>query len=118
MPESLDEGEQLTTQQANRSRFVTVCHWVMVDGYFKRNFKIFRQEYFNKSVPNMMQKFSIAASLINRFGVRLRNRNDAQDNINVINQRISYHNQLSDVVNELNIYLFIIIETIYINSLA
>lgn len=40
MPESLLEGEhQLTTEQANRSRCVTICRWVVevVNGCFKRD---------------------------------------------------------------------------------
>ncbi|KAH9642646.1 hypothetical protein HF086_008259 [Spodoptera exigua] len=102
MPESLLEGEhQLTTDQANRSRCVTLCRWVVevVNGYFKRDFKIFRQDFFNKSVPNMMQMFSIAASLLNKFGVRLKNRNDAEQIVNVIRERFSLNNNLSDFIN-------------------
>lgn len=104
MPESLLEGEhQLTTQQANRSRCVTICRWVVevVNGYFKRDFKIFRQDFFNKTVPHMMQMFSIAASLLNKFGVRLKNRNDAEQIINVIRERFPLHNNLSDFINNM-----------------
>ncbi|CAH2109329.1 unnamed protein product [Euphydryas editha] len=49
MPESLSEGEhQLTTAQANKSRCVTICRWVVeaINGHFKRDFKLLRQEYF------------------------------------------------------------------------
>ncbi|XP_041988982.1 uncharacterized protein LOC121740371 [Aricia agestis] len=67
MPESLLEGEhQLTTAQANRSRCVTICRWVVeaVNGHFKRDFKLFRQEYFHRSLPHMMDNFKIAAALL------------------------------------------------------
>ncbi|XP_072933637.1 uncharacterized protein [Epargyreus clarus] len=104
MPESLLEDEhQLTTEQANRSRCVTICRWVVevVNGYFKRYFKIFRQDFFNKSVPHMMQMFSIAASLLNKFGKRLKNRNDAEQIINIIRERFPLHNNLSDFINNM-----------------
>lgn len=105
MPDSLLEGEhQLTTQQANRSRCVTICRWVVeaVNGHFKRDFKLLRQDYFNKSVPNMMQNFQIAASLLNRFGVRLRDRDDANEIVTIIRERIDFENNLALLVEELN----------------
>ncbi|KAH9642810.1 hypothetical protein HF086_012304 [Spodoptera exigua] len=98
MPDSLLEGEhQLTTQQANQSRCVTICRWVVeaVNGHFKRDFKLLRQDYFNKSVPNMMQNFQIAASLLNRFGVRFQDRNEANEIVTIIRQRINFENNLA-----------------------
>lgn len=56
MPESLSQGEhQLTTAQANRSRCETICRWVVeaVNGHFKRDFKLLRQEYFHRSLSHM-----------------------------------------------------------------
>lgn len=47
-PESLEQGEtQLPTIKANKSRCVTLCRWMVevVNGRFKRDFKLFRQEY-------------------------------------------------------------------------
>ncbi|KAH9636341.1 hypothetical protein HF086_003641, partial [Spodoptera exigua] len=47
-PESLDPGEtQLNTEQANKTRKVTLCRWVVevVNGRFKRDFKLFRQRF-------------------------------------------------------------------------
>lgn len=76
MPESLLEGEhQLTIGQANRSRCVTICKRAVevIYGYFKRDFKMLRQDYFNRSVPHVMQNFQIAAALLNKFGVSLQN---------------------------------------------
>ncbi|KAF9823579.1 hypothetical protein SFRURICE_011885 [Spodoptera frugiperda] len=105
MPESLLEDEhQLTTQQANRSRCVTICRWVVeaVNGQFKRDFKLLRQDYFNKSVPNMMQNFQIAASLLNRFGVRFQDRNDANEIVTIIRERINFENNLAILVEQLN----------------
>lgn len=105
IPDSLLEGEQqLTTQQANRSRCVTICRWVVeaVNGQFKRDFKLLRQDYFNKVVPNMMQNFQIAASLLNRFGVRFRDRDDANEILSIIRERINLQNNLALLVEELN----------------
>lgn len=105
MPDSLLEGEhQLTTQQANRSRCVTICRWVVeaVNGHFKRDFKLLRQDYFNKSVPNMMQNFKIAASLLNRFGVRLRDRDDSNEIVAIIRDKINFENNLALLIEELN----------------
>ncbi|RVE41315.1 hypothetical protein evm_014038 [Chilo suppressalis] len=98
MPESLMEGEhQLTTAQANRSRCVTICRWVVevVNGYFKRDYRLLRFDHFNKTVPNMMAYFQIAAALINKFGVRLQDRADASQIINIIRERMPLQNNLS-----------------------
>ena len=57
MPESLLEDEfQLTTDQANKSRCVTMCRWVVkiVNGRIKRDYKLFRQEYFNRASTHLM----------------------------------------------------------------
>ncbi|CAG4980978.1 unnamed protein product [Colias eurytheme] len=105
IPETLLEGEhQLTTLQANKSRCVTICRWVVevVNGYFKRDFKLLRHEYFNKNVPHMMQDFSIAASLLNRFGVRLRNRDDAEEMLTILRERMLLQNNLALMVENTN----------------
>lgn len=58
---------QLSTAQANDSRLVTVCRWVVevVNGKFKNRFKLLKQTYFNRALPNMFADFRIAASFIN-----------------------------------------------------
>lgn len=60
---------QLSTTQANKSRLVTICRWVIeaINGRFKRDFKLFRQTYFNRALPHMFQYFRIAAALLNAF---------------------------------------------------
>lgn len=105
MPDSLLEGEhQLTTTQANRSRCITLCRWVVevVNGYFKRDYKILRQEYFHRSLPHMMQNFQIAAALLNKFGARLRNNEYANEILNIISQRINLENNLANMIEDLN----------------
>ncbi|GBP34176.1 hypothetical protein EVAR_30728_1 [Eumeta japonica] len=106
VPDNLLEGEhQLTTAQANRSRCVTLCRWVVevVNGYFKRDFKLFRNDYFNKSVPHIMGNFQIAAALLNKFGVRLRDNTHANDIVAIIRERMNYNNNLADMVENLNL---------------
>lgn len=69
-PESVDEGaSQLTFSQANKSRKVTLCRWVVevVNGRFKRDFKLFRQRYFNNASTHLMVDFRIAGALLNKF---------------------------------------------------
>lgn len=104
MPNSLLEGEhQLTIEQANRSRCVTICRWVVeaVNGHFKRNFKLFRQEYFHLSLPHMMQNFQIAAALLNKFGVRFQDNLYANEILEIIRDRMNLENNLANMVQEL-----------------
>ncbi|KAF9411151.1 hypothetical protein HW555_010013 [Spodoptera exigua] len=51
------------------SRLVTICRWVVevVNGRFKRDFKIFRQDYFNRALPHMQDDFRNAAAITNAF---------------------------------------------------
>ncbi|CAH2105465.1 unnamed protein product [Euphydryas editha] len=105
MPESLSEGEhQLTTAQANKSRCVTICRWVVeaVNGHFKRDFKLLRQEYFHQSLPHMMQNFQIAAALLNRFGVRFENNIYCSEILEIIQERMDLENNLANMVESLN----------------
>ncbi|KAI5646494.1 gag-polypeptide of LTR copia-type domain-containing protein [Phthorimaea operculella] len=70
MPESLTRGQtQYTTVQANKTRKITKCRWVVeiVNGRFKRDFKIFRQDFFNCAMSHMFRDFRIAAALMNAF---------------------------------------------------
>uniref|UniRef100_A0A2H1WJQ1 SFRICE_039260 n=1 Tax=Spodoptera frugiperda TaxID=7108 RepID=A0A2H1WJQ1_SPOFR len=70
VPPSKDRTEsQLTTEQANESRMVTMCRWVVevVNGRFKRDFKLLRQKYFNKALRHLFDGFKIAAAILNHF---------------------------------------------------
>lgn len=70
VPPTKDRAEsQLTTEQANESRMVTICRWVVevVNGRFKRDFKLLRQKYFNKALRHMFNDFKIAAAILNHF---------------------------------------------------
>lgn len=48
---------------------VTMCRWVVevVNGRFKRDFKLLRQKYFNKALRHLFDGFKIAAAILNHF---------------------------------------------------
>lgn len=91
---------QLTTDQANESRLVTICRWVVevVNGRFKRDFKLFRQKYFNNALPHMFADFRIAAAIINRFHIPIDDSEYAEAFITEINQRLHTPTILYDYV--------------------
>ncbi|KAJ8708905.1 hypothetical protein PYW07_013509 [Mythimna separata] len=105
-PESLDDGEsQLTFSQANKSRKVTLCRWVVevVNGRFKRDFKLFRQRYFNIASKHLMVDFRIAGALLNKFHPVLRDSPNAE---NIIQRALRYMdepNHLGQFINDFNI---------------
>lgn len=108
-PESLDQGHsQLTYVQANKSRRVTLCRWVVeiVNGRFKRDFKLFRQRFFNRAANHLMVDFKIAAAILNKFHPVLVD----NSNCNLIIQRaLRYMNEPNHlgefiIANNLNRY--------------
>lgn len=106
MPASLEEGEtQLSTIASNKSRAVTISRWVVeyVNGVFKQSFKLFRQEFFSQASRHLMTDFSIAAALINKFHTRISDRDDAEQILSVINERMYQHNTLADYVIQYNL---------------
>lgn len=106
MPASLLEGEtQLSTLAANKSRTVTICRWVVeaVNGIFKHSFKIFRHEFFNLASKHAMLDFKVAAALINKFHLRVRDREDASQILEIINERLYMNNTLADYVIQNNL---------------
>lgn len=78
----MDAGEmQLSTMKANKTRMVTMCRWVVevVNGQFKRDYKIFRGEYFNNLTRHAMDDFKIAGAIINHFHPVTTDRPDTQN---------------------------------------
>ncbi|KAH9636329.1 hypothetical protein HF086_012594 [Spodoptera exigua] len=65
---------QLTTQQANDSRKVTMCRWVVetINGRLKNQFRQLRSQYFNVAASHLFDEIRIAAALLNAFGVPLK----------------------------------------------
>ncbi|XP_034839386.1 uncharacterized protein [Maniola hyperantus] len=101
MPESLLEGQhQLTTRQANKSRCVTMCRWVVevVNGRIKRDFKLFRQDYFNKAAKHLMEDFRIACALTNKFHPVIEDKQEYYEYLEIAKQRLNMPNHLADIV--------------------
>ena len=69
----------LTCIEANSSRFVTKCRWVIeaVNGIYQQSFKAVK-ECVNKSLPHIMDDFKIASALINCYKRRLISDEDKQ----------------------------------------
>ena len=70
MPEFVEAGlNQLTTTQANRSRLVTKCRFVVeaVNGQLKQRFGLFNQEWSNRALSHCMSDFRIACAILNAF---------------------------------------------------
>lgn len=69
MPAFISNGEkQLSTKEANQTRFVTKCRWVVevINAFLKVAFKALR-EVPNISLVHAAQDYRIAGALINRF---------------------------------------------------
>ncbi|XP_045457322.1 uncharacterized protein LOC123667471 [Melitaea cinxia] len=101
MPESLSEGEhQLTTQQANKSRCVTMCRWVVevVNGRLKRDFKLFRQEFFNKAAKHLMIDFWNGCALTNKLHPLIEDIPEAAEYLAIAVRRLHIDNVLANTV--------------------
>jgi len=69
MPVLLSKNEnQLSTQDANNSRFVTKLRWVVevINFFLKNSFKALKQVP-NISLPHTLEDYKIAGAIINRF---------------------------------------------------
>lgn len=101
MPPTKDRNEtQLTTEQANEARSVTICRWVVevVNGKFKRDFKLLRQKYFNRALPHMFTDFKIAAAIINHFHEPIADSNNVESYLNIIRNKMDSPNLLHNYV--------------------
>lgn len=106
LPPSKDLTEtQLTTVQANESRKVTICRWVIevVNGRFKRDYKLLRQDYFNSTLRNLHTDFKIGAALMNCFHQPIADNVNAEAIVNIIIQKMNVPNYLWQYVNEQNL---------------
>ncbi|KOB66706.1 Uncharacterized protein OBRU01_20877 [Operophtera brumata] len=71
MPMTKNAGAtQLTTQQANQSRRVTLCKWVVetVNGRLKNRFRQLRSTFNNRAASHLFDEVKIAGALLNAFG--------------------------------------------------
>ena len=69
----------LTTKEANDSRFVTKCRWVIeaINGIFEQSFRALK-DVSNKILPHIIYDFRIAAAIINCYKRRLFSDGDKQ----------------------------------------
>ncbi|RVE41952.1 hypothetical protein evm_013392 [Chilo suppressalis] len=105
-PESLISGQtQLSSEQANKSRKVTLCRWVVevINGRFKRDFKLFRQRFFNIASPHLMDDFKIAAALINKYHIHIEDGPNSRYIIERVEQFMEQPNRLGILVRENNL---------------
>ncbi|XP_045778808.1 uncharacterized protein LOC123876546 [Maniola jurtina] len=106
MPETKHPGaSQLTTEQANKSRLVTLCRWVveLVNGRFKRDFRLLRNVHINVTLHYMFEYFRIAAALINAYHVLIVDNVHASDFLQIIRERMNMPNTLADLVARRNL---------------
>ncbi|KAJ8736536.1 hypothetical protein PYW08_007192 [Mythimna loreyi] len=106
MPPTKSRNEtQLSTEDANQSRLVTMCRWVVeaINGRFKRDYKIFRHRIFNRALPHIFEDFKIAAALINCYQEPYEDSPYTNDFVQIINENIHKPNRLADYVLEHNI---------------
>lgn len=69
VPSHAGGSQQLSTIEANRTRFVTKCRFEVerINGVMKNVFKIFAKVQETYWIPHIMDDFTIAAALINRL---------------------------------------------------
>lgn len=106
IPPSKGRSEsQLSTEEANKSRLVTMCRWVIeaMNGRFKRDFKLFRHKIFNRALPSTMTDYKIAAALINCFQEPYEDSLYTDQFMEIISRNINKPNLLSDYVLENNL---------------
>ncbi|KAI5651563.1 DDE superfamily endonuclease domain-containing protein [Phthorimaea operculella] len=102
MPESLLEDQhQLTTQQANRSRMLTMCRWVVevVNGWVKRDFRLFRYVFNNRAAMHLWDDFRICCALLNKFHVPIENPPEASEYVTIARSRLTMENHLANCVD-------------------
>lgn len=70
--------------------------WVVeiVNGRIKRDFKLFRQECFNRASSHLMIVFKIACSLLNKFHPSIDDRPDAVEYLHIALSRLTTVNYL------------------------
>jgi hypothetical protein len=101
MPVLLSKNEnQLSTQDANNSRFVTKLRWVVevINSFLKNSFKALKQVP-NISLPHTLEDYKIAGALINRFFKRLfSDQNDEEAIVKNMLNKLNVDNELEEIV--------------------
>lgn len=96
---------QLSTEEANESRKVTMCRWVVetINGRLKNQFKLLRHTANNRALGHLFDEIKIAGALLNAFGRPLTDHRLVADILREIEDRSSSENVLSDYIIAKNI---------------
>ena len=99
-----DDNKQLTTFQANESRLVTKCRWVIeVINAFLKGFKAL-DNVKNVTLPHLMIDFKIAAAFINLFYKKLFSDGVKQSLIaKLMLEKMELPNKLEPLINKLKL---------------
>lgn len=84
---------------------MTLCRWVVevVNGRFKRDFKLFRNVFFNLASAHMMEDFRIGTTLINKFHKLIENPDNADEIAQIATTRLNLPNYLGQFVQNYNL---------------
>lgn len=95
--------KQLTSIEANQTRLVTKCRWVVEakNGIFKQSFKAL-DEVRNTQLPHIFNDFKIAAALINFSQINLRSDDDDVSIANEMLSKINEKNRLEHLLKTRN----------------
>lgn len=95
--------KQLTSIEANQTRLVTKCRWVVeaINGIFKQSFKAL-DEVRNTQLPHIFNDFKIAAALINFSQINLRSDDDDVSIANEMLSKINEKNRLEHLLKTRN----------------
>jgi hypothetical protein len=96
----------LTTEEANRTRLVTKCRWIVeaINGQIKQCFRRFDKVWPNQSLPYMIKDFRIVCAILNVFHPRIES--DVREGIDIAETmlaRCDEVNQLGELVKTLNL---------------
>ncbi len=100
-----NNNKQLSALEANQTRFVTKCRWVIevVNSFLKKSFKALK-EVPNNTLTHTLDDFRIAGALINRFFKSLFS---DQDNfiriVKLMKERVNNENDLKSLVETLKL---------------
>ena len=121
IPSSIKNGEkQLSTLEANKSRLVTKCRWVVevLNSFIKRSFRAL-DGVTNKELDHTLEDYRIAAAFVNKYFQRLYSDNDNVEIARKMKKRLDVPNLLSDFVKENKLHkksLFFKLEAAQIND--
>ena len=91
--------------QANKSRCVTMCRWVIeiVNGRIKRDFRLLRNVLNNRAATHLKEDLRIACALLNKFHPLIEGLPEAREYLAIAQSRLHVTNHLAEYVERENI---------------